>query len=232
MHIGNIRFCKKVVNSFVIGTGLGFVTGGLVIFLKDKKVLNDIENYYLDEIAHYKKKAFSDRFKEEFDNMYNEGVKNLGCESNKENPLKQSDEIKRRITERLENREEAEELGLDLQFLDPEDQLDEDVSEAIRISEELHGGEPYTISREQFLGSCEDFVKTTIGYYVGDDTLVDDKGDIVDSEERDIWIGKGALNRFGEESGDEDTVYIRNPFIHTDFEVVRYFEEYDESEVR
>lgn len=105
------------------------------------------------------------------------------------------------------------------------DTVDKDEEEAQRISEELHGGEPYTISREQFVESCTDFTKTTIGYYTENDILVDDIGEIID--DREDWIGKHGLEKFGVESDDEDTVYLRNPFKQIDYEVVRYHEAFE-----
>lgn len=107
------------------------------------------------------------------------------------------------------------------------DTVDEDEEDSKRISKELHDGNPYTITREQFLGSCMDFTKTTIGYYTENAMLVDEEGDPVSEGDAIAIIGEHGLKKFGQDSGDDDTVYLRNPWIHTDIELVRYWEEYD-----
>lgn len=71
------------------------------------------------------------------------------------------------------------------------------------------------------------FDKTTLMYYAEDDTLTDERDEIVPDVE--AVIGVNTLKHFGHESYDEDTVYVRNYRIDSDFEVLREHGSYSDS---
>lgn len=76
---------------------------------------------------------------------------------------------------------------------------------------------PYVISYDEQQESP--YICTNVTYYAADDTLVDDKDEIVDDVER--IVGEANLHRFGYGSGDPGTVFIRNERLSLDFEVSR-----------
>ena len=64
----------------------------------------------------------------------------------------------------------------------------------------------------------------TWSYYSEDDTMADENEEIVPNPEN--FLGDDFRNRFGEESGDKDTVYIRSNQSATDYEIVRLRKKY------
>jgi hypothetical protein len=82
---------------------------------------------------------------------------------------------------------------------------------------------PYVISKDEYFAAERDYIQTTITYYEGDDTLVDERDEpIVDT---DPIVGD-ALERFGHGSQDNKIVYVRNERLEVDFEVVHSDNEY------
>lgn len=83
----------------------------------------------------------------------------------------------------------------------------------VRIS-----GQPYIISVDEFFNSEEEWEKNSLSYYEGDDVLIDEAEKEVD--DRDRYIGDRHLDMFGVLSGDKKVVYVRNPQISADFEII------------
>lgn len=78
---------------------------------------------------------------------------------------------------------------------------------------------PYVISTAEFFEDHEDHKKLTITYYGEDDVLADDK----DAPIRDVagTVGENVFDKFGEQSDDENIVYVRNNRLQVDFEITR-----------
>lgn len=81
-----------------------------------------------------------------------------------------------------------------------------------------YSGQPYIISMEEYFESEEAWDKDTLSYYEGDDTLVDERDKTVEDVEK--YIGSRHLHMFGVLSNDKNIVYVRNPNINTDFEII------------
>lgn len=79
-------------------------------------------------------------------------------------------------------------------------------------------GEPHLISVDEFLNGDDEWEQTTLTYYRGDDTILDERMTIVDH--RDRYIDARHLKMFGIKSGDPVVVYVRSPQISTDFEII------------
>lgn len=77
---------------------------------------------------------------------------------------------------------------------------------------------PYVISHTEFNETHPEWDKITLSYFAEDDTLVDDQENIL--PDNDYVIGEKAYLYFGKRSGDPNIVYIRNPEIDSDFEVL------------
>lgn len=78
---------------------------------------------------------------------------------------------------------------------------------------------PYVIAVEEFLDNDPPYDKITITYFEGDDTLIDDREQIIDDVEG--TIGRDKLDRFGDRSQDDTIVYVRNDNRAADFEVIK-----------
>lgn len=84
---------------------------------------------------------------------------------------------------------------------------------------------PFVISREKYSWDEEEgdeYEKVQVTYYPKDRVLLDDEQDPV--EDVGGLVGWRSLSQFGGESGDPDVVFVRNPRLKTDFEVVREIE--------
>lgn len=79
--------------------------------------------------------------------------------------------------------------------------------------------EPYIVSRDSYENEHLDFSKNVLTYYEEDDTLCDDRDDVVVAISH--LIGDEALTSFGEGSDDENIVYVRNIALSSDFEITR-----------
>lgn len=86
-------------------------------------------------------------------------------------------------------------------------------------------GRPYVIHVDE-VGETGYEPVTSYTYYAGDDVLCDERDVIVD--DRNALIGDENLDKFGHGSNDPVIVYIRNPEIHTEFEIIKSDKTYAE----
>lgn len=84
---------------------------------------------------------------------------------------------------------------------------------------------PYVIPQETFAWDEEgdNYHKATLKYFPNQRLLIDEDEDPIDDVAH--MVGWRNLQRFGDESGDADTVFIRNRKLQSDFEVVRELDE-------
>jgi len=82
---------------------------------------------------------------------------------------------------------------------------------------ERHPDFPYVISFQEFMDEREEFEKISIEYYEGDNTLADDRDQII--VDVDGTVGVRNLSRFGQGSQDPTIVYVRNESLGADFEI-------------
>lgn len=86
---------------------------------------------------------------------------------------------------------------------------------------------PYVIHRDEYdegpgpgpEGNIREFEKHHLVYFAGDDVLSDERDKVLD--DKDGVVGIENLARFGQGSGDQDTVYIRNEKFEVDIELTR-----------
>ena len=84
---------------------------------------------------------------------------------------------------------------------------------------------PYLLTVQEFMADGDDYDKLTVTYFEEDDTLVDDRDEVVPDKS---VVGEGTFERFGHGSGSPDIVYVRNEQIQTDFEIIRDKQSYHE----
>lgn len=81
--------------------------------------------------------------------------------------------------------------------------------------EEDHEDRPYVISPEEF-AEIEDYETTSL-YYFSDEVLTYLSGEVV--EDVDEIVGTESLTHFGEY--EDDSVFVRNDRLKTDYEILR-----------
>lgn len=83
---------------------------------------------------------------------------------------------------------------------------------------------PYVITKEDYSWGEEgiEYENKTLAYYPSQRLLLDEDEEPIDDVPQ--TVGWRNLQRFGDESGDPDTVFIRNRKLRMDFEVVRELE--------
>lgn len=88
--------------------------------------------------------------------------------------------------------------------------------------------QPYVIHVEEFAAEEEGYSQSTVTYFPDDDILLDENDDIL--QEIEMYVGYHNVERFGERSGDKNIVYIRNPRIEHEYEMLleteQSYEEY------
>ena len=206
----------SIVNTIVSAIG-GAAIGGTVVYLWNKK---RTEKYIADEVQkarEYYQKVDSDSDGEKEDEYGLPKVTRSQVETMIEDlgyaPKAPS------TTNVFDMEPSIEEVGPELtgpnghpiQVDGPAGDLPEDY--------EFRPDEPYIISQEQMFNECEEYEKPTLSYYAGDDTLIDEREDII--HDRDRYIGDRHLSMFGILSDDENVVYVRNHKISSDFEIIR-----------
>ena len=83
---------------------------------------------------------------------------------------------------------------------------------------------PYVISPDDF-GELDGYETTTLTYYA-DGVLEDDYYIVIDESKVDEMVGIDSFNHFGEH--EQDTVFVRNEKLKTDFEIQRDLRKYSE----
>lgn len=96
------------------------------------------------------------------------------------------------------------------------EEFNQELEEAWR---EENPDSPFIISKEEFLENDPEYNQVTITYYEDDDVLADEQDRPVDNQVQ--LVGNDALEKFGYGSGDNNIVYVRNPNLDIDLEVLR-----------
>lgn len=111
------------------------------------------------------------------------------------------------------------------QYVPTDDDNEAFVAHAAVTTEVIDKTPPYVISQALFAydEEFEHFDKITLTYYPSARILLDDDQELI--SDIPAHVGWKNLNRFGDQSEDKDTVFIRNKRLMTDFEVVRETED-------
>jgi hypothetical protein len=98
---------------------------------------------------------------------------------------------------------------------------------AEELGKEIHRKFPYIISIEEWSLTEQQYAKTTLTYYEGSKTLADDKESILPNLK--YLIGEDAVNHFGHDDDNPQTVFVRNDKLKADFEVILDVRTYNEA---
>lgn len=173
----------------------GIIIGGTAGYFVTKKMLEaDLQAQIDDVKEHYKllRKEGEYSSPENVPTSYEDTLEGLGYSEEGFNLASEEPEELEDVLENVED-EEAEER------------------------EERFSNEPYVISVKEFMDDKEDYDKVTVTYFEGDDTLCDEREQIIPDIEG--TVGSDSLTKFGQLSDDKNIVYVRNDIIQTDFEV-------------
>lgn len=211
----------------IAGVILGGSVGSLITYnILKKHVETEIDTAVIEIKAHYDiqaKKAKSGpyssldeiakQYREAQRTAYLEGLRNIGYASEEEADA----------DPKFDKAAWINESGFDASIdLVEEETVEEDDPEEVAYTDRdkrRNGDGPYVISYEEFSEEHSDFSKTTISYFVGDDTLADEREEVI--PDATSIVGNDALTRFGDGSHDKNIVYVRNEHIGVDYEVTR-----------
>jgi hypothetical protein len=79
----------------------------------------------------------------------------------------------------------------------------------------------YVISDEAFIIGEQNYEQITVTWYEGDQKLTGEGDRLLTADDIEKSVGHANLEKFGEESGNANIVYLRNDALQMDFEVVR-----------
>ena len=82
---------------------------------------------------------------------------------------------------------------------------------------------PYVISPDEF--DTNDYETESLTYY-SDGVLTDNWDNVIEDEDIDEMVGLDSLNHFGEY--EDDSVFVRNDFLKTDYEILKDLRKYSE----
>ncbi|ASD52276.1 hypothetical protein QCN32_gp54 [Arthrobacter phage Niktson] len=135
--------------------------------------------------------------------------------------------IPRATTANLETVEGLSEVNESLGYTRKEDPVNEKPKyEYLEADNDIN--KPYVIPVQAYMDDENMYTQLTLTYYAGDKTLiVEDSDEVV--EDIDQTVGFENLTKFGEESGNDDTVYVRNDKREIEYEVLRDPGKYSEN---
>ena len=198
---------SKITNVLVFAAGA--VIGSAVTWKIVKTKYDRIIQEEIDSV----REAFSDRF----DNFQDSD------DDNSEDEEEESPEPSRKINwSELEDIIDEDEDFSEDEKLEYEELASNYTSEKGGV-EDMNFKPPYVISPYDF-GELDDYNQIELTYYL-DGILEDEDYHIV--TDADELIGPDALTTFGEY--EDDSVFVRNERLHTDFQILKDYRTYDEA---
>jgi len=78
---------------------------------------------------------------------------------------------------------------------------------------------PYVITQAEYMEGDRQYPQITLTYFAGDEVLIDERDDVIETSDADELVGLDNLKRFGLQSNDPNVVYVRNHVKELDVEV-------------
>lgn len=196
----------------------GIVGGAATYFYADRK----LEKKWM-KISEEKEKSHADYIKDLQARAHAEDIaRSQGYSSDSE--TKSSDKntetekpVRRNYTTYWQSRAEAEHPRDDEAEYNPNEDLNDP---------KLRNREPVIISHDEYWGDeYEHHDKLALYYYVEDDVLATEDGDVIDN----IILNVGdALTKYGFKTNDEDVIYVRNFKLAVDYEIAKVYGSYED----
>jgi hypothetical protein len=148
-----------------------------------------------------------------------------------EQPKPDLDEIVKELGYRVETDYSPAEVKAISDAVDAEEEEDEETEEEEHAFVDLPGwnydqqvagrtaDKPFIMHLEEYQQS-ECSHQVTITYFEGDDVLVDESDEVI--SKKDEVVGMDHLAKFGFGSGDPNVVYVRNPVLDIEYEILRH----------
>lgn len=224
---------SKVIISFVIGLAVG---GAATYYATKKKIqeaadasveeqVKDIRERYKEELKKTMNKNIDDTINND-PNLkkvaYENGVK-FGSDDDEETP--KPVRMDKKDISKEESRAFAEEWAKthdgavydDVTVKRYEKYANAYMSSKYNGSENVIEKEPYVISADHY-GEYDSYSCINLTYYDGDCTLADSSDAVIEDIEKVVG---DALDHFGDDPNDPDTVFVRNERYMTDYEINR-----------
>ncbi len=206
--------CGATVSGVVVAAALDHKYKAKYAQLADDEIESVKDHYRMKEMDLLEtQKAIASQPKPDLDRI----VENLGYKEASEAANRESEEITESYkkvmadrAEELEEREAEEEENAFALATQPEWNYDKEV--AARI-----GKFPYVMHFEEYQQS-ECSHQVTITYFEGDDVLVDESDEVI--SKKDEVVGMDNLGKFGYGSNDPNVVYVRNPQLDVEYEIL------------
>lgn len=166
---------------------------------------------------YYAKKHYERIAQEEIDSVKAEFAARKKRESIEHAKETEDDEKDPGVSETLDEEEEPSEEDEGQRYFNEYAQLLHDNGYAVwskDINEDAKKDSPYVITPDEY-GDIFDYDQIEYTYYA-DDILADENNDVVTDWQR--YMGEDALDHFGEY--EEDSVYIRNDMLKTEYAVL------------
>jgi hypothetical protein len=203
------------IGGYIFIGAVGVVTGATITYLVSRKVLRaKYEKIAVEEIAQAKEFYGTLYKKERFETPESTVDTLIPHRSVKEaakSLLRYQGAVEEEgVEEEIVAEEEEVAVNVFLQDRTPVDDVE---------TEDRNPDRPYVISEREYMENEDNFRQVTFTYYAGDDVLAD-AGD-KDIPYPDPVVGEQNLQRFGDGTEDQNTVFIRNERLSTDYEIVR-----------
>jgi hypothetical protein len=206
---------QEILAAFGCGAVVGGITG---YFVAEKRLRTKYEELADIEIAEMK--AF-----------YREREQDL-LDTQKEianQPKPDLDEIVKDLGYKIETRYSPAEVKAISDAVEAEDEEEEEDEESVfhdlpgwNYDQQVAGrtaDKPFIMHFEEYQQS-ECAHQITITYFEGDDVLIDEADEVI--TKKDEVVGMENLAKFGFGSGDHNVVYVRNPVLDIEYEILRH----------
>ena len=221
---------SKVIISFVIG----LVVGGVASYYATKKKIKEAADASVEEQV----KDIRERYKEELKKTMSKNVDDTISNDPNLKKVEKENEVKfdayetpkpvhmdKKDISKEESRAFAEEWAKthdgavydDVTVQRYEKYANAYMSSKYNGSENVIEKEPYVISADRY-GEYDSYSCINLTYYDGDCTLADSSDAVIEDIEKVVG---DALDHFGDDPNDPDTVFVRNERYMTDYEINR-----------
>lgn len=220
----------KFVGMFVGGVAVGYAAGYFTTKRSADKFYAELAAHEIQEVKeHYRllRKENVDLegatieidIEEKPDSVSTEELLDI---LNREGYMVDENDISRIMNEEIQS-EDIKELEVTNVFRETQSSFDTD-DEYEEMVANRDPDFPYVIHVTEYMANEPEYEKYTLTYFEGDDTLVDERSQIVPDIER--MVGIESLTMFGKYSGDNNIVYVRNERNNVDMEIIRDHGEY------
>lgn len=215
------RDISVFTGGFVIGAASGLTAAYFVLSKRlDAKYSKMMDDKLEDEMAKIRAYWNAKKIEAEASDKPDlaEKVKELGYSNEDDRPIAYN-----KITEKQTVAPEPETKSV----FDTPQPTQEELEPSWDYAEEVKSRtdeEPFIIHKDEFNAGEMEYDTATLTYYEGDDVLTNEQERVI--EDQDKVLGLGNMTRWGHGSGDPNVLYIRNPVIGMDIEVVRSMGEF------